>query len=275
MRSVSRRGFSVIELIVALVLTAIVATAALRAFLGVRSAYGTVGDRLEQNAVLRDAAAVLPYELRALGSGPGAASQDLTAVSPTSVTYRATANLFFACETSLAPTRRLVLDAARWYGVRSLDPARDSVLVLTVDTAARPVRGTWVAADLSDLRGTLCPGGDAGVEVTLSRPIAGVESGTPLQGFQLTEMRLYRDRTGERWIGARTARKVGGWSATQPILGPVDVDGLQVVAYDRSGAITRDAASAVRLGATVTARATRRSGAIGVVLQIALRNSRR
>lgn len=271
----SRRGFTVIELIVALVLTAVIATAALRVFLGMRNAYGAVGDRLEQNAVLRDAAAVLPYEWRALGSGPGAASQDLAALSPTSVTYRATANLFFACEVPLAPTRRLVLDAARWYGVRSLDPARDSVLVFTVDTTARPARGTWVAADLLDLRGTMCPGGEAGVEVTLSRALAGVESGTPLRGFQLTEIRLYRDRTGQRWIGARTARKVGGWSATQPILGPLDVDGLQVVAYDRGGAITRDPASAVRLGATVTARPTRRSGAIGVVLQIALRNSRR
>ncbi len=271
----SRRGFTVVELIVALVLTGVIATAALRVFLGVRSTYQAVTDRLEQNAVLRDAAAVLPYELRALGSGPGAVSQDLAAVSPTSVTYRAVANLFFVCDASAAPTGRLVLDAATSYGVRSLDPARDSVLVFTVNTAARPVRGSWVAADLLDLRGTPCPGGSAGVEVTLSRSMAGAELGTPLRGFQLTEMRLYRDRTGERWIGARTARKVGGWSATQPILGPLDIDGLQVVAYDRDGAITRDPASAVRLGATVTARATRRSGAIGVVLQIALRNSRR
>ena len=271
----SRRGFTVIELIVALVLTGVVATAALRAFLAVRTTYQAVTDRLEQNAVLRDAAAVLPYELRALGSGPGAASQDLTAVSPTSVTYRAAANLFFACDVSPAPARRLVLDGARWYGVRSLDPARDSVLVFAVDTTARPVRGTWVAADLLDLSGTLCPGGGAGVGITLSRAIGGVDVGTPLRGFQLTEMRLYRDRTGERWIGARTAPKVGGWSATQPILGPLAVDGLQVVAYDRGGAITRDPRNAVRLGATVTGRATGRSGAIGVVLQIAFRNSRR
>ncbi len=278
MRRVARpRGITLTELLVALTLSAIVGTAAVRFLIAHQRAYRAISGRLRANATLRGVATMLPMELRELS--PAGPSPDLLSIGPTALTYRAYRSLYFVCRTDPA-IRRISLDVTHVYGLRRLDIARDSILVFIENDPATSGDDEWRRANpVAAAGGTGCPGGRDSYDVTVDgipwSVLTAIEPGAPARGFQVTELRLYADAGAARWIGMRTRRKETGWTVTQPIVGPVSVDGLVFVYHDAAGAVTSDPGRVARISIAVTAAGSGSAGvAPGLETQVALRNAR-
>src|SRR5260370_42614846 len=88
-----RRGFTMIELLVALVLLGIVSAAVYRVLVNNQRLYMAQTQRIDLSQNIRAAGSILPAEFRELDASEG----DITAMTPTSITIRAMRWLGFAC----------------------------------------------------------------------------------------------------------------------------------------------------------------------------------
>jgi prepilin-type N-terminal cleavage/methylation domain-containing protein len=250
-----RRGFTLAELMVALVLGAVLATAAVRLLLGGSRLHRAQVERMRQSATLRVASALLPWELRELN--PGAASgPDIVAVTASSITYRSLQGLHIVCRAA-TPGTSVVLVAAEAFAERALDPARDSLLIFAEGDPNNSLDDVWMPAGLAAVSsGATCPGGEAANQIAVAGLTASnmqaVLAGAPIRNFEVTELRLYTGSAGAHWVGLRSAGTDGSWSQTQPVFGPVTVGGLQLVLFDSLGAVTTLPAQAGRIGVAVS-----------------------
>ena len=89
-------GFTLVEVVVALSLLAVISASALRVLLANQRMYRDQVELARVNATLRAAAAILPGELRELDpTDPNGG--DLIRISPTVLTYRVMRNLYVVC----------------------------------------------------------------------------------------------------------------------------------------------------------------------------------
>ena len=204
-------------------------------------------------------------------------------VSHNSITYRAGRSLYFACREP-DPLRHTVTVGSSFHGMRALDPAFDSLLIyLPADPASKRAAG-WISADLRRTSsGLRCPGGTSSLTLELGgiskSAVAALETGSPVRGFSVWEMRGYEDSRGQWWLGMRRFRKgAGGHPPIQPVLGPVAPRGIEFTPYDRGGVEVADRQIVVSIGLTITPEASRqsrfRSGARPISLRVALRGAR-
>jgi prepilin-type N-terminal cleavage/methylation domain-containing protein len=230
----SRRGVSLVELLVALTLLGILAATA-GGWLGrLRAAYRTTALEADRRQNLRAATAILAAEIRELDAADG----DLVAIGPGALTIRASRQLAVLCDSPLPTATPGVVvlplyDAPR-YGLRAFRPVTDSVWVLAeVDSLAAPpvwLRGSVVARATAP-----CPDGGAGEQLTVALspvpdPGARVARGSPVLGFEAVTYRLYRSSADGRWfIGQQTGGTV------QPLIGPVTADGLTLSYFAADG----------------------------------------
>jgi prepilin-type N-terminal cleavage/methylation domain-containing protein len=238
MSSVSSRadsGFTLVELVVALLLAGVIATTTYRVLLvNQRVSEGQLR-RAESEATLREAAVILRGELSGLTPADSSRT-DILAMSPSSVVYAATRSLHFLC----APPdtlARVVTARREFFGLRDLDPAVDSILLLVLHHRGE----SWVGAGVSQVNAGSCPDGTPGlvVRVTGVSPdvLASVSPSSPMVGFEITEMRGYRDSRGEWWIGMRRyQRDRDAWPSIQPVVGPLAAGGFVLVYETASGA---------------------------------------
>lgn len=231
-------GVGLAETLVAVVLVGLVASAALRVLLTQQRAARAAEHRLRLNATFRMVAGFLPVEFRELSTD--GAVPDVLTISPTSLVYRAPRGLLFLCQAAGPGTGRLVASGSPTFGFRQPDPERDSLLLFVEGDSGTAADDQWVRVDLLGVGATTCPGGGPGIEFEVTGPPAPSVAGAPVRPFETTELRLYADRTGARWLGLRTADKMnGGWNATQPVVGPLGVDGMVLLGRDADGRPTR------------------------------------
>lgn len=270
----SRRGVTLPELLVALVLFGVVALAVVGLMRHTLEGYRSTVQRIDRRQNLRIAAAFLPAELRELDATDG----DLVMMQPTAVTLRAARQLAVLCrEQPAAPAGSvsLVVDDALRYGLRDFDPSSDSVWILEGGVEDR-----WVPGGLRARGAVPCANGRAGVRLDVALPAtAGFAIGTPVLGFETVAYRLYRSSEDGRWyIGQQS----GG--SLQPLLGPVTSDGLALAYLDSSGVATGDPARVglvdVRVRAATVEPIRDGTGRLtkpvdSLVTLVALRNNRR
>ena len=232
-------GFSIIELVVALVLACAVSALVLMTFLiGFRFNTNQI-ERVRTDADLRTAMMALTRELQALDAAAG----DIAAASVSSITYRAMRNAQFVCRLPDPNRPRIVVSSFPAHGIRSFDPSRDSILVFAEGDPTTRDDNAWLTGAVLGTAPAGCPDGVPGVELELSRAVAagftGVNRGAPVLGFQMTRIRSYRDARNNTWIGLQESGSAKGWSTIQPILGPIaNEDGLLFQFYDNSGTLT-------------------------------------
>jgi len=286
MPALTRGGFSVLELLVALTLLGLVSAGALGLLRQTRDAYRAESQGIDVQQNLRIAAAFLPAELRELDAADG----DLVAMTDTAITIRAPRQLAVACRTpGLSPSGELTLTLrdAPFYGLRDFNPVIDSLWVYSEADADGSDDGGWILGSIASLAPDSCPDGRAGRRLTtLLRPAVdqvtpgrGVPSGAPVLGFETVTYRLYRSTEDRRWyVGMKTAADL------QPLLGPVASDGLAFAYFDSSGAVTNEPTRVSLIEVRVRARTVqpiRRAGGTlehqvdSVVILVALRNNRR
>jgi prepilin-type N-terminal cleavage/methylation domain-containing protein len=285
----TRRGFTLIELMVALVLMGLVATSIYKVLVGNQRVYRQQAERVDLNQNLRTAIAVLPLELRELDAGDAAGS-DVVFMNSTVLRYNSGRNLQFLCQAPNTATMQIILARNPWFGGRSLDATLDQIMLYAENDPSTRTDNVWLRVNPGlAVTGTACPGGAASLTVAVTgvtaAQLAGVLDGAPARGYEVVEMSLYADGAGEYWLGTRTQSKTTlGWSTLQPIAGPLTATGLQLTYYDANGAVTAVPANVARVGIAIAGRSydqvRNTSGAIGrltdnLVTHVALRNNPR
>ena len=287
MPALTRGGFTLPELLVALTLFGLVSAGALGLLRQTRDAYRAESQEIDLQQNLRIAAAFLPAELRELDAADG----DLVAMTDTAITIRAARQLAVACRSpgwsGPGGALTLTLRDTPFFGLRDFNPSVDSLWVYSEVDADASDDGGWILGSIASVAPDSCPDGQPGRRVTtVLRPTAGqvsperaIPSGAPVLGFETVTYRLYRSTEDRRWyVGMKTATDL------QPLLGPVTSDGLAFAYFDSSGAVTTDPSRVslieVRVRALTDQPIRRAGGRLGhqvdsLVTLVALRNNRR
>jgi prepilin-type N-terminal cleavage/methylation domain-containing protein len=296
MPHLTRRGFSLVELLIAMVLLAIVVTGLYRALMTNQRVYQqqTQVIGLQQN--MRAAAAILPQELRELDATGG----DIYAMTATSLSIRANRWTAVMCTPPatglgglIGPQQMaatMIIRGQPFFG-RGINVARDSMFIrYEGDDGTRRDDG-YVLARPTVTAAAVCPvtsGGGAGTLVTMNLDFRGnvnfptsIVNGDPVHGFEPVTYSLYQPTAGGDWyVGDSTA------NGQQPLIGPVLANGLSFAYYDSTGVVTAVPTRVARVDITLRAQTAQqiraRSGSNSLVrmvdsvlTSVALRNNRR
>ena len=257
------RGFTLVEMMVALVLLATVAGGIYRVLVGNQRAFLTQTQQIELQQNIRAGATILPTEFRALDAADG----DIAAMSASSITIRAIRKLGFIC---VAPalgggTMSFTVRAQPFYGNSGPTfAAGDSVLVFYEGSVGTRSDDSWVPGQVSGVAGGTCP--DPGTShpgyVVSVQPqwLAGqanaagnVTGGSPVYGFAIVTYGLYESPADDRWY---VGQAVQG-SPMLPLIGPLTgPSGLTFTYYDSTGAPTGAAAQVAQIGIVLRAATT-------------------
>lgn len=312
MPHLTRRGFSLVELLIAMVLLAIVVTGLYRALMTNQRVYQqqTQVIGLQQN--MRAAAAILPQELRELDATEG----DISAMTATSLSVRAHRWTGVMCTppatgfgAGLGPNQLtgvpVILRVQPFFG-RSINRT-DSIFVrYEGDDGTRKDDG-WVIGRVTNVLPSvaaacpplgLVPQSGQVLAVDLDFSVGGlvnfptsIVNGDPVLGFEPVTYSLYQPTasncpscTAGDWYVGLTNSSSG--SSPQPLIGPVLANGLSFAYYDSTGVVTANPARVARVDITLRAQTAQkiraRSGsnnlvrmADSVLTSVALRNNRR
>lgn len=251
------RGATLVEIVVATALAAVVVAALAGALFRGQRFYGAQPQVLDVRRNLRAIAQTLQEELRGLDPDDG----DLIAVSDTAVTLKAGRAFGIVCGPPDMSLSRLTLANARLSGVRAIDPSRDSVLVYRDGDPLSETDDRWVRARVQAVGAASCADGSAGTRLTLSlQPggpdLSGVTPGAPLRAFEVVRYRLYEDGSRTWWLGMQSYG--AGWSTTSPVAGPLRPrDGLRLAFLDAAGAPAPVATAVRQIRIAATGRSAR------------------
>lgn len=236
----ARRGFTMIEIVLALAVALIVTGATYSLLSNTQRLTRAQSARVALQSSVRAGALIVANELSDLSAVRGGSTfqNDVLALGEHAVTYRAARGLGFLCQTAGPATIRLARSS--FSGHRDPQAGRDEALVFVPGDSAAGSEDTWVAVKIAGVATTLaCPGGGGpGITLALSAGASPLllEEGTPVRLVEPMELRLYQaDETW--WLGARS---VNTGEAIQPLVGPLASDGFRLEYLDALGGPTND-----------------------------------
>ena len=259
-----RRGFTLVELMVALVLGTMVAGLIHRQLLHGRRLARAQLERTALQDNVRVAALLLAGELAPLGydevtpeaaAAMGAAVElrsDLRTLGPGAVTYLALRGAGHVCGAAPAPTAEIVIASHLWRAHRA-PRSTDSLLVLVENDPATNADDAWIHLGVLSSVASSCPSGEAGVVIRVGVPaslapevLERITAGSPARLAEVMQIRHYASG-GKSWLGMRS---VSTGEAITPVAGPLadstaTVRGLTLRYLDARGAPTSEP-SAVR-----------------------------
>lgn len=294
----ARRGFTMVELLVALVLLGLVSAALYRVLVNNQRLYMAQTARIDLSQNIRAAANILPAELREIDAADG----DIIAMTPTRLEIRAMRWLGFACT---APVMGGGLNGLTmtirggapglplFYGARGMNVVSDTMLIYyDGDQTSRNddywARGTFTGVAPAVVN---CPGlpVQTGRLVTFNLNLLGIgvnqagaiPVGAPVRGYEHVIYQLYNPPGDTLWyVGFQPAA-----GAMQPLFGPVLTNGLTFQYFDVNGNVTAVRSQVARVDITVRARtvsavrsggqAPARTVVDSITTSVALRNNRR
>lgn len=301
MRSVpmSRRGFTMIELLVALVLLGLVSTAIYRVLVNNQRLYMAQTQRIDLSQNIRASNTILSSEFRELDAFDG----DIAAMTATSIDIRAMRWLSFIC---VAPAlagnnagnqmiiRGNAVGTPMFFGSRYINENTDSLLIYLDGNQTTRTDDYFVPARLAATPGNQqCPAVGAvaaqpGTRIVFDgnfiagTNVAGaITVGAPVRGFERARYALYQPAGDTSWyLGFQPAGQT-----MQPLIGPLLTNGLTFSYFNAAGAVTAVRTQVARIDVTVRARsqnAVRRGGqeaartiVDSITFSVALRNNRR
>jgi prepilin-type N-terminal cleavage/methylation domain-containing protein len=291
MRSLTRRGFTLVELLVVVGLTGVVLGAIYQSIVTTQWATRAQLQRMHVQQESRAARVFLTNVLLELDAAEG----DVPLADSTTIRTRAPrwAGVLCTIPAEVGGSMSFVLRAPLLTGLRDPDPERDSLLIFRDGDSGSRADDQWLVAGLDGVAAGACPDGTPGwvLAVTISAAsggsdsaLVGVTDGSPVRGVQVEETSLYRDGGGDYWLGYRTANKAGTWTPVQRIIGPLTADGLTFSYLDVAGAATATVTEIASVALTIRIRSqvpTRLS--LGgtdyirdsVITRVALRNNPR
>jgi prepilin-type N-terminal cleavage/methylation domain-containing protein len=278
------RGFTLVEILVALTATLVVAAALYGLINTTQRLSLAQSERASLQANLRSGSWVVSGELRGTAAMAGGtpAQNDILVSAGGGVTYRAMRGTGLLCQSPASPSElRVWLDS--YSGYRDPAPGRDSALIFLEGDSLSAADDTWLAiAIIAVTVGNGCAGARGITLTTDDHPnMVGLAANTPVRIFEIMELRQYQSG-GKSWLGARS---LSAGEVIQPLLGPlIDGTGFTLEYLDGSGAPTADRSAiqsltvglrgisdnAIAVGAGIGARGTVEDS---LVIRVALRNS--
>ena len=226
----SRRGATLVELLVALTLASIVLGAAATSILGQQRTYGHIAAVSRTDGQLRSGTSVLAAQFALLDPEAGDLSQGHAA--DTAIQFRAPIAASLACNRSVG-SATFVPDAiggVAYGGAASLPRAGDSLWWLGDSSWSGAPIGA-VATVAAVCSGPIQAAGDA-LLVTVPGSNDTIPAGAPLRITRQTRYGLYRASGGSWQLGFREwSEPANAFSAPQPVAGPL----LPLASGRRSG----------------------------------------
>ncbi|MFN2602312.1 MAG: PilW family protein [Gemmatimonadaceae bacterium] len=263
-----RKGFTLIELIVATVLAAIVGTTLMMTLRRQERFYASATEMMQLRSQLRDAADVLVADIR----GAAVSRYGLTLMTDTAVEFFATLGTSVLCATPSGQTVFLpptaLSSGAVLTSFAALPDTGDLALVLSLPNAS-PDSAHWIETRISAFASrslnTSCPattGFTSALDATASRTgyaltlpatlPSEVRKGAPVRFIRRARYSLYRSSDGAWYLGYRRCNAIGKSVCTtiQPVSGPylayshggTSVSGLAFRYFDTNGNELFDAA---------------------------------
>lgn len=280
MSPLARRGFTIIELMVALVILGIVSAGIYKVLTTNQQTYLAQTQRIDLQQNIRAAATILPAELREMNTS--GQNGDITHMATTSITFRAMRQLAFLCvEPPLGGgIGQIVLTVrrAQMFGNKQTFAAGDSVLVFYEGNKLTRNDDSWLKGEIKNVAAGVCPdAGNPPAWVLTLGPgwlagsqfnVAGaISNGSPLRGFTTVTYGLYQSPSDNQYYVAQTAN-----GSTQPLIGPLmDANGLAFQYFDSLGNVTADSSKVADIEIRVrgrTASKVRTQGQAGVAYKI-------
>lgn len=235
-----RPGFTLVELLVAVLISTVLITAAYQALIAQNRSYRATDAMVQGQDALRIALGVLESELQEVasigGSGAGGiGDSDIFMMSPDSIRIRAPRKLGFVC--SVSPSDLMITVWSRG----ELFAEADDLLIFVDGDITTYTDDKWQTALVANTTSSnetcvTSPTGVAHQKVILaSFGLGGVSTGAPVRGFEEVAYGLY-SFDGEWGLGRRDSDDgslsllVGGLAGPQ--------EGLRLQYYDPSGAVT-------------------------------------
>jgi prepilin-type N-terminal cleavage/methylation domain-containing protein len=294
----ARRGFTLIELMIALVLLGIVSAAVYKILVNSQRVYLAQTQTIDLQGNIRAAAAILPAEFRELDAADG----DIKAMTATSLRIRAMRQLAFVCSDPAlgGGIGQIVLTvrATPIYGTRQTFKQGDSILVFWEGNPTTRTDDQWLPAQLQKAPDAgFCADSNVATHpaflLTLQpqwindpnvNRAGAITRGAPVRGFDKIAYELYQSPTDNNWyLGQRNPAQGG---TIQPMIGPlIGPNGVTFSYYDSVGVVTADSSKVSQIGFVLRARTASpiRSAGTGVqdykvdsvVSWVALRNNPR
>jgi len=237
----TQRGFTLVELLLALVLMGIVTASIFTLLTTTQRVARAQGERASLQSNVRTGAIVVPSELRQLNvvSGGTVAQNDVISMGSDQITYRAMRGMGFLCDA--ATTGEVRVWASSWSGYRDPVAIRDGAYVFIENNPNKSSDDVWLPIAIVGVSlGNWCPGGEPGFKLTVSPLEPGLTAAaleTPVRTYEVMELKLYDAPDGETWLGARSVSALEVNS--QPMLGPLRKgDGLVLEYFNAAGAVT-------------------------------------
>jgi prepilin-type N-terminal cleavage/methylation domain-containing protein len=259
----SRRGFTLVELLVAIVVLTIVLGGIYNLLLNTQRVSKAQAEQMDMQSNMRAGTLILPTELRETGydttylpaagglAGSAATVQsDILAMGPTSIRIRAVRRSGVIC----AVGANTVTVFGNWNASGYRAPtANDDVTIFVDGSTTTGADDRWITRDLTGITtaGINCPAlgttpAGAGTRLEMLSFAAFIPGGTdPVTSAQITlgspvrvnevmEYSLYTDATdGKSYLGAQSISNGGN---RQPVLGPLDPNnGFNLTYLDRDG----------------------------------------
>jgi prepilin-type N-terminal cleavage/methylation domain-containing protein len=279
----NRRGFTLVEIMIAMTLMLIVSGAAFKLLVTTQRLSRSQAERASLQSNVRMGSLVVLNDLRELSTFVGGAADrnDILDAQVSDITYRAMRGMGFICQASTATQIRVARSS--FSGFRDPVAGRDGLYVFIDGDPDTEADDTWLPVAITGVAtGTACPG--ALGDITLTTPntagLVGLSVGTPIRVYEVMELKLHQ-ADGKSWLGARS---ISAGEAIQPVLGPlVDGNGFQMEYLDAAGAITANltAIKSIRITIRGISDGAVNPGVEGsptyvqdsLVTQVALRNS--
>ena len=247
-----RRGMTLIEIMISLVLLGIVSGVIMRVIMRQQRFYQGVNQIMTQRSQLRQATAILPVDLRSLSS----VGDDIIAATDSSVEFMinvgtgAVCNVVNNAQVAMPPdTLASGQDITDWFGYRRPNPTSedlaysvyiydDSVTLGNEDDYWKRYNLVDVHEDATQCLTTYATVADAGKKrpilelsdpLSLSDPVTGgplsqyIGIGAPVRVTRRVKYALYQDTDGKWYLGfARFLKSTSAYEALTPVSGPYD-----------------------------------------------------
>jgi prepilin-type N-terminal cleavage/methylation domain-containing protein len=293
----ARNGFTIVELLIALVLFLIVSAATFQLLNNTQRVSRAQSERTEMQSNMRAGALIVPAELRSIGydrfvtgtgNPAGTIMSDILGMAADSIAFRAVRSSGIICATPAANT--YVLDTGWFYtGYRAIAAGRDTLMVYGEQNPNLSADDIWFRKRITAVGAGNCAaaygGGRAGTAITTDDAVPGdsIVVGAVFHSFEVMSYKLMQGADGRWYLNARSMSNPG--DAYQPMLGPLAPNGFRLDYFDVNGNVTAVPANVRTIQVTMISQSGSRTSDMGssnqqiqtdsVVTRVALRNAMR
>ena len=256
-----RAGFTLVELLIVMVLMSFVASAIVVLLVRQQRFYGSASTVIETRQQIRQAAGILPLDLRGISSIGG----DIYAVTKDSIAFRSTFGTAVLCVTNQSSSLVYTVPAqlakggsalASWSALPTANVGNsgaDSVAIYDNGPTAMANDDLWRRYNITSVAqvtGTTCPTSTGLVQtadqskpyykIGLSpQPTATISAGAGMRFFRRVVYKLYQGSDGQWYLGYYACKtgRTPVCNTIQPLAGPFQANGVQFSYSDSTGAI--------------------------------------